>query len=368
MQARPCRERLTRAWLAAADPRGVRRGRAVVVTAGGSKGTDLRTGDRTSVTDVIAREQLSVTRLGAQAEVLRAEIDQMSARVARTDKRLADARSVIDATAPAAGMRPVTGPGVTVLLDDAPTPPPGEPMPQGLNVDSYCRAPAGRAGRGSTRCGPRGRVDDAHGPAGDLDQCGPLRRQPADPAGAHLPAALQDHRESATSSGCWPPSPPPRPVRNYLDYVPLIGLATRCGRGQDHHARLRRTPRPVLCQGALVSVVRSITRGWASCDHRGPRFDLLFCAYQLFWTNVTADRAADQVVSQLVSSGPNGVGAGPRPPARPPRGPPQVPLGDALALCAHPALGPGWVSLWCRASSCPTWPAAGPLPQDRAPR
>ena len=102
-----------------------------------AKGTDLRTGDRTSVTDVIAREQQSVTRLGEQAEALRVEIDRMSANVARSDKRLAEARKVIDAAAPVAGMRPVTGPGVTVLLDDAPAPPPGESMPQGLNVDSY---------------------------------------------------------------------------------------------------------------------------------------------------------------------------------------------------------------------------------------
>ncbi|HSF26541.1 MAG TPA: DUF881 domain-containing protein [Actinomycetes bacterium] len=102
-----------------------------------ARGTDLRTGERTSVADVIAREQANVADLGAHAEDLRAEIDKMTASIERRDGRLAEARAKIDTVAPAAGMRGVKGPAVTVLLDDAPTPPAGEPIPEGLNVDSY---------------------------------------------------------------------------------------------------------------------------------------------------------------------------------------------------------------------------------------
>ena len=94
-----------------------------------------------------------------------------------------------------------------------------------------------------------------------------------------------------------------------------------------------------------MTVVRAITRGLGELFITAGLVILLFCAYQLFWTNVTADRAADQVVSQLrdqwtrpgASAGPSATG----PTAAP--APPVVPLGDALALMHIPRLGTGWV-------------------------
>jgi uncharacterized protein YlxW (UPF0749 family) len=102
-----------------------------------SRGTDLRSGERTSVTDVIAREQARVAQLSERVKTLRSQIDSLTAGEAQRDSRLAAAKAGVDAVAPAAGMRPVSGPAVTVILNDAPTPPAGQPLPDGLNVDSY---------------------------------------------------------------------------------------------------------------------------------------------------------------------------------------------------------------------------------------
>jgi sortase A len=94
-----------------------------------------------------------------------------------------------------------------------------------------------------------------------------------------------------------------------------------------------------------VSLVRSVTRGLGELLITAGLVILLFCAYQLFWTNVTADRAADQVVSQLRRQWID-PGAGPAPTAAGPSSapaPPAVPLGDALALIHIPRLGDDWV-------------------------
>ena len=57
------------------------------------------------------------------------------------------------------------------------------------------RPPAGRAGRRQRALARRRRGDDAPGPAGHLDERGPLRRQHPDPAGPRLLPALPDHRD-----------------------------------------------------------------------------------------------------------------------------------------------------------------------------
>lgn len=94
-----------------------------------------------------------------------------------------------------------------------------------------------------------------------------------------------------------------------------------------------------------MTVVRAITRGLGELFITAGLVILLFCAYQLFWTNVTADRAADRVVSQLrdewtrpgASVGPSATGPTTAPAS------PTVPRGDALALMHIPRLGTGWV-------------------------
>lgn len=108
-----------------------------VTSAHVARGTDLRSGERSSIADVIQREQGHVTDLTERVKTLRAQVDDLTSTAAKRDSNLAAVKKRTDAVAAAAGMRPVTGQAVTVVLDDAPKPAPGEPLPDGLNIDSY---------------------------------------------------------------------------------------------------------------------------------------------------------------------------------------------------------------------------------------
>ena len=92
-----------------------------------AQGTDLRADRRLQLTELIARERQDVERRAAAASELRQHVDEVSGRMAERDSRIAEA------TAPgelevAAGLVPVSGPGVTVSLDDAPRQPGRPPL------------------------------------------------------------------------------------------------------------------------------------------------------------------------------------------------------------------------------------------------
>ncbi|HSF26542.1 MAG TPA: class E sortase, partial [Actinomycetes bacterium] len=99
--------------------------------------------------------------------------------------------------------------------------------------------------------------------------------------------------------------------------------------------------------GAAARMAQAVTRGVGELLITAGVVILLFCAYQLFWTNVTAGHATDQVVSALrqqwtqppapAPTGPSAAGPTTAPV------PPSVPLGDALALMHIPRLGADWV-------------------------
>jgi uncharacterized protein YlxW (UPF0749 family) len=82
-------------------------------------GTDLRADRRLQLTELIARENADVAEQEREVAELRAVVDTLSEGAARADARVAQA-----AASPtwelAAGLVPVTGPAVTVALDDAP--------------------------------------------------------------------------------------------------------------------------------------------------------------------------------------------------------------------------------------------------------
>ncbi len=84
-----------------------------------AQGTDLRADRRLQLTELIARERADVEQRERAAADLRREVEALSQRAADVDSRVAEA----SAAAPlelAAGLVPVTGPAVTVSLDDAP--------------------------------------------------------------------------------------------------------------------------------------------------------------------------------------------------------------------------------------------------------
>jgi sortase A len=91
-----------------------------------------------------------------------------------------------------------------------------------------------------------------------------------------------------------------------------------------------------------VSVARAITRGVGELFITAGAVILLFCVYQLFWTNVTADHAADQVTDQLRHQWAEPPLAA-VPSTSPTPRPASIPMGDALALIHIPRLGADYV-------------------------
>ena len=88
-------------------------------SAGASRGGDLR-GDRGDLPDLIRDEERRLARATERTEVLRAQIQQATDAAARSDARIAEVSEEMEALAFAAGVRPVSGPGLTVTLADAP--------------------------------------------------------------------------------------------------------------------------------------------------------------------------------------------------------------------------------------------------------
>jgi uncharacterized protein YlxW (UPF0749 family) len=83
-------------------------------------GTDLRAGRRTQLTELIAEAQRTVDAQERQAAALRSQVARVQAAAAAGNSSVATERARGDALAPAAGLIAVTGPGLTVRLDDAP--------------------------------------------------------------------------------------------------------------------------------------------------------------------------------------------------------------------------------------------------------
>ena len=84
-----------------------------------AQGTDLRSDRRLQLTELIARERGDVAALERDAAELRTDVADRQAEAAAGDSRVAAAQAAEELER-AAGLVPVTGPGVTVELDDAP--------------------------------------------------------------------------------------------------------------------------------------------------------------------------------------------------------------------------------------------------------
>ena len=115
-----------RPWSALVPLTALAAGLLFATSAATAQGTDLRADRHLQLTELIARERADVERREQAAAELRARVDQASAAVAVQDSRVSRAAAP-DALELAAGLVPVSGPGVTVSLDDAPRQP-GRPL------------------------------------------------------------------------------------------------------------------------------------------------------------------------------------------------------------------------------------------------
>jgi uncharacterized protein YlxW (UPF0749 family) len=84
-----------------------------------ARGTDLRASRSLDVSQLIERQQRTLAGLTRDERALRARISAATALAAVGDRRVRAARAAADRLEAAAGLTRVTGPAVTVALDDA---------------------------------------------------------------------------------------------------------------------------------------------------------------------------------------------------------------------------------------------------------
>ncbi len=117
-ESTPGPTRSSRAWRVAAPVAFGLCGALFVASAANSDGTDLRPGRYTDLASLVSTEATRVQELQAQVTQLNTEVDQLADRV--NDQRVRRLQKRADSLKGGAGLTPVTGPGVTVTLSDAP--------------------------------------------------------------------------------------------------------------------------------------------------------------------------------------------------------------------------------------------------------
>jgi uncharacterized protein YlxW (UPF0749 family) len=132
--ARTPRLRLRRptAWRAAVPVVFAVAGLLATASAQTARGTDLRSVGRTDTADVIREQQHRADVQERQVEALRRQVQQLTARRAPAGSDLARLDDEARRLGTTAGTVPVTGPAVTVQLDDAPT---DGTVPDGFTAD-----------------------------------------------------------------------------------------------------------------------------------------------------------------------------------------------------------------------------------------
>lgn len=101
-----------------------------------SQGTDLR-GGRSDLASVIRAQQRRADSQAAIVAGLRREITAATARTAVSDTGLRAAQAAAARLEAQAGLTSVAGPALSVTLTDAPKPPTGQPLPDGLTYDDF---------------------------------------------------------------------------------------------------------------------------------------------------------------------------------------------------------------------------------------
>lgn len=111
-------------------------GALFTASASTAHGTDLRGGGRTKVTELIAQQQRNFHGERQRDRRLRRQVETLERAAAERDARVKAAQQGADRLAVGTGLTPLTGTGVRVALDDAPTGRrvPGDPSPDDLVV------------------------------------------------------------------------------------------------------------------------------------------------------------------------------------------------------------------------------------------
>jgi uncharacterized protein YlxW (UPF0749 family) len=90
-----------------------------------AQGTDLRAGDVTELSTLIAQRDRAIARQEQQYDDLQQQVQQLTDQAASRNSGVAQAKAQGDAGALSAGLVALTGPGMEITLDDAPSRPDG---------------------------------------------------------------------------------------------------------------------------------------------------------------------------------------------------------------------------------------------------
>jgi uncharacterized protein YlxW (UPF0749 family) len=90
-----------------------------------AQGTDLRAGDVTQLSQLIRQRDAAIAQQARQLSDLQRQVDRLTNQAASRDGAVAAAKQTGDAGALSAALVPLTGPGVVITLDDAPSRPDG---------------------------------------------------------------------------------------------------------------------------------------------------------------------------------------------------------------------------------------------------
>jgi len=97
-------------------------------------GTDLRSGRRVELTQLITAQERAVGDATDQVRTLQSQVDGMEKQAAGRDARVAAVRTATGPLESDVGLKAVRGPGLTVVLDDAPRQA-GGALPTGARPD-----------------------------------------------------------------------------------------------------------------------------------------------------------------------------------------------------------------------------------------
>jgi uncharacterized protein YlxW (UPF0749 family) len=86
-----------------------------------AQGDDLRAGDITELSQLIGQREQDVTEQQDQLAALERQVQRITEQAAGRDSAVAEAAAVGEAGALSAALVPLTGPGVEITLDDAPS-------------------------------------------------------------------------------------------------------------------------------------------------------------------------------------------------------------------------------------------------------
>lgn len=124
-----------RGWSLLVPVAGVAAGLMLIASADTARGTDLRASRTLQLSQLVASQERTVGGLAADVQRLRSQISAATSLAAVRDSRVRDAQAVVDRLAGPAGLTRVSGPAVTVVLNDVPRARQAEDLAAGAQPD-----------------------------------------------------------------------------------------------------------------------------------------------------------------------------------------------------------------------------------------